>query len=129
MKDIETVYCDGHNITMYDPNGNISISAPLNLDSFIMDVKYDGGSLVITHSDGREERICTDALVDDSLGRITGNWGFSRGDGYSYGYHDGNSTNAILARITAKVLGEFLQTPDGVRAIEKELNNYFNGTS
>jgi hypothetical protein len=129
MKDIETVYCDGHNITMYDLNGNISISAPLNLDSFIMDVKYDGGSLVITHSDGREERICTDALVDDSLGRITGNWGFSGGDGYSYGYHDGNSTNAILARITAKVLGEFLQTPDGVRAIEKELNNYFNGTS
>lgn len=123
MKDIETVYCDGHNITMYDPNGNISISAPLNLDSFIMDVKYDGGSLVITHSDGREERICTDALVDDSLGRI---WGSSGGDGY---YHDSNSTNAILARITAKVLGEFLQTPDGVRAIEKELNNYFNGTS
>ena len=109
---------------MYDPNGNISISAPLNLDSFIMDVKYDGGSLVITHSDGREERICTDALVDDSLGRI---WGFSGGDGYSY--YDNNSTNAILARITAKVLGEFLQTPDGVRAIEKELNNYFNGTS
>ena len=129
MKDIETVYCDGHNITMYDSNGNISISTPLNLDSFIMDVKYDGGSLVITHSDGREERICTDILVDNSLGRITGNWGFSGGDDYSYGYRDSNSTNAILARITAKVLGEFLQTPDGVRAIEKELNNYFNGTS
>lgn len=126
MKNVDGAYCDGHNITMYDSEGN-SICTPLNLDSFIKEVRYDGGSLVITHSDGREDRICTDDLVDDSLDRITNNLGFSGGDGYSY--YDNNSTNAILARITAKVLGEFLQTPDGVKAIGRELNNYFNGTS
>ena len=127
MKDIQTAYCDGHNITMLDSEGN-SIVTPLNIDYCLKDVRYECGSLVFTDVNGQETRICTDMLVDDSLGRLTSYWnGYVSQSSQDSSY--GNSTNAILARITAKVLGEFLQTPDGVRAIEKELNNYFNGTS
>jgi hypothetical protein len=101
---------------------------PLNIDYCLKDVRYECGSLVFTDVNGRETRVCTDALVDDSLKRLTGYWnGYDYSSSSESGY--GNSTNTILAQIIAKVLGEFLQTPGGVRAIEKELNNYFNGTS
>ena len=126
MKDINTAYCDGHCITMYDSEGNTLVT-PLNLDHCIKDVRYECGSLVFTDINNQEIRIGTDNLVDDSLSRISGY--YWNGYGEDPAQPLGNSTNAILARITAKVLGEFLQTPDGVRAIEKELNNYFNGTS
>ncbi len=125
MKNIDAGYSDGHNMTLFDSEGN-SIMVPLNIDYCLKDVKYEDGSLVFTDVNGQETRVCTDTLVDDSLKRLTG---YQNGCFSSPESGHGDSTSAILAQITAKVLGEFLQTPDGVRAIEKELNNYFNGTS
>lgn len=125
MKNIDAGYSDGRNITMLDSEGN-SINIPLNIDYCLTNVRYEDGSLVFTDVNGYETKVCTDALVDDSLKRLTG---YQNGCSSSPESGHGDSTSAILAQITAKVLGEFLQTPDGVRAIEKELNNYFNGTS
>jgi hypothetical protein len=123
MKDISCVYSDGHNITLVDSEGNSMVS-PLNLNC-IQDAKYEFGSLVFTNEKGYEIRIGVDAMVDDSLSRLFDCWSSS----YSPTSEPRDSTTVILSKIAAKVLGEFLQTPDGVRAIEKELNNYFNGTS
>ena len=129
MKDICTAYSDGHSLTLCDSEGN-SITTPLNLGRCIKDVKYEFGSLVFIDQGNQEIRINIEALVGDNFYRIINNlcWnGNSSAPIDSSGDH--NSTNTILARIISKVLGEFLQTSDGVRAIEKELNNYFNGTS
>lgn len=125
MKDISSVNSDGHTIFLYDSDGN-SIGTPLNLDSCVKDIRYDGTSLIIIYSDGQITRICTDMLVDDCINnRLNKSWSYTPGQD---NYH-GNPTNEVLARITAKILGNFLGTPDGVRAIKKELDNYFNGTS
>lgn len=125
MKDIDCACSDGRTMTIYDSVGN-SIRVPLNLDNCIKDVRYEYGTLVFINQNDQEIRICTDLLVNDSLNKITSYWNY---DWSSPENQNNYSTNAILARITAKVLGEFLQTKEGVKAIEKELNNYFNGTS
>ena len=124
MKDINSVYSDGHNIFLYDSDGN-SICTPLNLDNYVKDIQYDESSLILTYSDGQVTRICTDMLVEDSINQLAKNWSYTSGQDNYYS----NSTNEILAKITARVLSKFLQTSDGVKAIEKELNNYFNGIS
>ena len=108
---------------MYDSEGN-QIMIPLNLDCCLRDVWYENGSLVFTDSSGQETRICTDGMVDDRLSRISGYW-----ENYSAGGNQSGDFTTALAQITSKVLVEFLQTPDGIKSIEKELNNYFNGTS
>jgi len=120
MEGIREIYYapyDNSLVLIYFDGAETRIS--LDQQDYIKDVSYNSGCLEVIKGNGQAIFIPTDVMVKDTLDSILpqNNEGSTE--------YTGKGPNSLLAKITSKVLSNFLSSPEGIRAIEEELNIYF----
>lgn len=115
----ESIYYDKYNntLTFVNDKGESTSTVIENTDKFIKEVRYEQSCLVLVTGDNQETRVWLGDVVDQRLTE----YGIP-----PYQYNTGIAGQpSMIAQITQRVLVKFLQSPEGVRMLEEELNDYF----